>query len=103
MSGKASRDKGARFEREVVNGFKFFGLDARRTAYSGAMDWEKGDIRVTPSYPGAERALSGECKRRASLPVIFNELGEHDFLAVKEDRGQILIVLRFKDFAELLQ
>lgn len=101
--GKKSRDKGANYERELVNGFKFFGLQARRVPLSGALEHEKGDIVVHPTFPGCERPWKGEAKRRAKLPVIFKELGEHDFLAVREDRGETLIVLRLKDFAELLQ
>lgn len=99
--GKASRDKGGRFEREVVNRAKEMHLAARRTALSGALEHEKGDVLITPGF--ASEPLVGECKRRAGLPVIFRELGDHDFLAVREDRGEALVVIRLDTFLELLQ
>lgn len=101
--GKMSRTKGAVYEREVVNYLKGRGLTCRRTALSGALDHEKGDVLVTPGYAPAADPLEGECKRRASLPVIFREIEGHDFLAVREDHGETYIVIRLPLFADLLQ
>lgn len=101
--GKPSRDKGARFERELVNDLKGYGLECRRTALSGALAHEKGDVLVTAGFDG-KTLYRGECKRRAELPAwITGALGENDFAAFREDRGETIIVLRLSSFAGLLQ
>lgn len=101
--GKASRDKGARYERELVNDFKGFGLEARRVPLSGATTYAKNDVEVTANFAG-KPTYSGEAKRRAGLPKFFTEaLDGADFAAFRQDQGETLIVLRLKTFAELLQ
>lgn len=100
--GKMSRDKGANFERETVNLLRKYDLIAYRVPLSGATDFQKGDITVEPIWK-EDGPYVGECKRRKSLPKIFDELGEHDFLTVRADRGESLTVIRTSLFAELLQ
>ena len=98
-----SRDKGANYERELVNAFKDKGLTARRTALSGALAHEKGDVLVTAGFDG-KTVYRGECKRRAALPKFLTEsLGDNDFLALRCDRGETLIVVRLDTLTELLQ
>lgn len=47
--GKASRDKGARFERSLASRFREYGYDARRTArYCG----KSGDAADVQGLPG---------------------------------------------------
>lgn len=100
--GKLSRDKGYRYEAETVNLLKGFHLDAWRVPLSGATSHDKGDIRVKVHF--RDEPLTGECKRRAALPVwISQALGKNDFLAMRADRGETLIVMRGDFFAELLQ
>ena len=101
--GKMSRTKGAKYERELVNEFKARGLDAQRVPLSGATAYAKGDVEVTAGFDG-KTILRGECKRRAALPQWIDQaLGENDFLAMREDRGTTLIVLRLDTFGDLLQ
>jgi len=101
--GKMSRTKGAVYERELVNDFKARGLAAQRVPLSGATAYAKGDVEVTAGYDG-KTIYRGECKRRAALPEwIEKALGENDFVAMREDRGTTLIVLRLDAFADLLQ
>lgn len=101
--GKMSRTKGAVYERELVNDFKARGLFAQRVPLSGATEYAKGDVEVTAGYDGTT-IYRGECKRRAALPEwIEKALGENDFLAMREDRGTTLIVLRLDTFGDLLQ
>ena len=99
--GKMSRDKGAAFERETVNLFRDYHLDSFRVPLSGATDFQKGDVTVNVEF--RTDPLVGECKRRAKLPAIFREIGEHDFLTVREDRGESYTIIPTKFFAELLQ
>lgn len=101
--GKMSRTKGAVYERELVNDFRARGLSAQRVPLSGATEYAKGDVEVTAGYDG-KTIYRGECKRRAALPEwIEKALGENDFLAMREDRGTTLIVLRLDTFGDLLQ
>lgn len=101
--GKLSRDKGAGFERELVNALKGKGLQAQRVPLSGATEYAKNDVEVTAGFDG-KTVYSGECKRRAGLPKFFTEaLDGADFAAFRQDRGETLIVLRLDTFAELLQ
>lgn len=101
--GKLSRDKGARFERELVNDFKDRGLAAQRVPLSGATEYAKGDVEVTANFAG-NQLFRGECKRRAALPKFLTEnLEGNDFLALREDRGKTLIVLPLDTFMDLLQ
>ena len=102
MSGAHSRNKGAGYERELVNALRKFGLKAQRVPLSGATEYAKGDVEVTPGFDPA-LIYRGECKRRASLPVLLKNIEGNDFLALREDRGETLIVLRLPLFMELLQ
>ena len=101
--GKPSRDKGAGYERELVNAFKEHGLEAQRIPLSGATAFAKNDVQVIAGFDG-ETKFSGECKRRKALPKFFTDaLDGADFAAFRQDRGETLIVLRLDTFAELLQ
>jgi Holliday junction resolvase len=100
--GKRNKRRGSDFEREVVNELIEAGLKAQRVPLSGATPFAKGDVEVVAGFDGKTR-FTGECKRRARLPKIFEELGDFDFLALREDRGETLVVIRLKTFAELLQ
>lgn len=102
--GKASRDKGAGYERELVNYFKErHGLKAQRVPLSGATDYAKNDIEIVAGFDG-KTTFSGECKRRKALPKFFTEALEGaDFAAFRQDRGETLIVMRAETFGELLQ
>lgn len=103
MSGAHSRNKGARFEREVVNCLKGQGLKAQRVPLSGATDYAKGDVEIIAGFDGKTKFV-GELKRRKSLPDwIVNALGEHDFMAMRGDHGETLVMVRLKTFGELLQ
>lgn len=101
MSGGLSpKRKGYSFERETVNFMRDGGLACRRVPLSGAGD-EKGDVCVTSSFGKVYR---GELKRRKCLPEwIVNALGTHDFMAMRGDRGECLVMLRLSDFRDLLQ
>ena len=102
MSGAHSRNKGNGYEREIVNRAKQFGLEAQRVPLSGATSYAKGDIEIKVHFQ--ERPWVGECKRRAALPVwIENALGVNDFLAMRADRGETLVVVRLDTFLGLLQ
>jgi hypothetical protein len=67
---------------------------------SGAGE-EKGDIRLKTGWG---QQLKGEAKARGKLADwIVNALGEHDFLILKQDRGETLVMLRLPLFADMAQ
>lgn len=102
-NGRSQRQKGDRYERELVNEFKDRGLSAQRVPLSGATAYAKGDIEIIAGFDGKTKFV-GECKRRKNLPEwIESAIGENDFMAMREDNGDTLIVLRLGTFAELLQ
>ena len=98
---KASRDKGARREREFVNMFRDWGLKAQRVPLSGATEYAKGDIDLY--LQGRDAPLVGEVKARAKPPkMVMDWLGENDFLLVKGDREKPFVVLPIRTFKELV-
>lgn len=104
--GKSQRDKGARFEREIVNALKEAGLDAQRVPLSGMGHESKvngefaGDI-VLPWFGGREKF---EAKKRGDgngFALVYRWLGKHRGLFLGADRKQTLVVLRMEDFLKL--
>jgi hypothetical protein len=97
--GKASRDKGNRFERALVNRLRLVGHDAYRIPLSGAQRGFNGDlvIRSLPDQPKLE------CKSRANgFQKLYQWLVGVKYLALKADREETLITMRYDDFLALL-
>lgn len=98
--GRAPAQKGYRLENSTRLYFKERGLECSRVPLSGAGE-EKGDLRLKTGWG---QNLKGECKSRGELAKwIVNALGEHDFLILKQDRGETLVMLRLPLFADLCQ
>jgi len=67
----------------------------------GGAGIEKGDLCLTTGWG---QKLKGECKSRKQLADwIVNALGDHDFLILKQDRGETLVMLRLPLFGDLCQ
>lgn len=100
MSGKKSRDKGARFERYVVAKLKTMGYEAKRVPLSGAADGFPGDVMVKfPCAVHGHKWLTVECKIGRQVPnFIYEKLETHKALIVKRDRKPPLVVLRLEDW-----
>lgn len=97
MPGKHSRNKGARFEREIVNTLKERGYLAERIPLSGAMGSFKGDVQVKIG----NRTLKFECKSLANgFKFLYSKLGDNDALILRADRQEALIVLKFDQWVE---
>jgi len=99
--GKPSRDKGARFEREIVHTLVDRGIRAERVPLSGAAHGSfGGDIRC--DLPGHKAALL-ECKKRArGFKQIYGWLEENTGLVIGADRLPPLIVLPLGTFLSML-
>ena len=102
MSGKKSRDKGANFEREVVNWHKDRNVEAERVPLSGAAKGNySGDLKIGP-----EQALLAECKRRArAWQDLYDALDQDgsDMLFIRKDRERTLVVLPLETYEAFLE
>ena len=102
MGGKAARDKGANYEREIVNWHRERGVDAERIPLSGAVKGNyKGDLKIGP-----QQALLAECKRRArAYQDLYDALDQagNDMLFVRKDRERTLVVLPLETYESFLE
>ena len=102
MGGKASRGKGANFEREIVNWHKARNVDAERIPLSGAVKGNySGDLKIGP-----EQALLAECKRRArAWQDLYDALDQDgsDMLFIRKDRERTLVVLPLETYEAFLE
>ena len=102
MGDKASRDKGANFEREIVNWHKARNVDAERIPLSGAVKGNySGDLKIGP-----EQALLAECKRRArAWQDLYDALDQDgsDMLFIRKDRERTLVVLPLETYEAFLE
>ncbi len=98
--GKASRDKGARFERMCVHAFQDQGFAAERVPLSGAAGGSfRGDI--TSPLLHVDRVWEGK-SRADGFKQLYGWLGDENYgLLLKADRMPILAVVRLDDFLAL--
>jgi Holliday junction resolvase len=89
--GRASRDKGNRFERHLVRFFQNHGFASERVPLSGAAGGRyRGDLTV----PILGRDLRIEAKHRADgFRELYAWLVGRDVLIVKADRREPLVVV----------
>lgn len=91
MSGRRSKQKGNRTEREFARL-----IGGRRVPLSGAVDGYKGDV--------IGLGMTWECKaRRDGFKQLYTWLEKADALAVKADRRPWLVILPANRFLELVQ
>lgn len=97
-----SRNKGAGFEREIVNLAKEYALKAQRVPLSGATEFAKGDVHITPSFADAPWVF--ELKRRKELPGwLLEALGENAGLILRADHHEAVAIVPLKTLLELMQ
>ena len=89
--GRASRQKGNRAERALVKVLQEAGFAAERVPLSGAA---RGRFRGDLSIPllGVDRRVEVKC-RGNGFRRLYDWLGDHDFLIVKANRLDPLIVI----------
>ncbi len=105
--GKASRDKGARRELQIVHMHEAIGIRSERVPLSGAVQFRntaKTDVDVYPLGSDLPPWVT-EVKARASgegFTTIKKWLGDADALFLIEDRAKPLVMLPWARWAELL-
>jgi Holliday junction resolvase len=100
MSGRFSRSKGLRAERNIVALLQNAGFAAERVPLSGAARGRfGGDISVP--LLGTDRRIEVKC-RANGWPRFYAWLDNADFLVLKADRREPLVVLRMSEAVRLL-
>ena len=93
-----SKQKGNRFEREVVNKAVQSGLTAKRAwgSNGAALGMHEEVDLVIGKEP--EIKIQAKCRRKLASYLIPSE--HVDAVVCKQDRGEVLIILRFEDWLE---
>jgi len=97
--GKASRDKGNRTERAIVALLQGHGFAAERVPLSGAARGRFGGDVSVPLL-GVDRRVEVKC-RADGFAELYKWLADHDFLVVKRDRDEPLVVMRLSEAARI--
>ena len=97
--GRASREKGNRGERAVVRFLQEHGFAAERVPLSGAARGRFGGDVSIPLL-GADRRVEVKC-RGIGFRQLYDWLEGHDFLIVRADRCEPLVVIPLKLAAEI--
>lgn len=93
--GKSPKRKGAAGEREFC---RLTG--AKKIPLSGAAGKYNPDFSGDVIWPGVGK---GEIKRRKNgFNQIYRFLGENDFLAIRQDKKEWLVIMRLEKFTELV-
>lgn len=105
--GRASRQKGDRTERSIVDAHKAIGIHCERYPLSGASRF-RGSAHDLDCYVfGKDEApIVAEVKSRkggAGFVTLENWLGEFDALFLKRDRGEPMVVLPWRIWVRLLE
>lgn len=111
MSGKRSRDKGLRAEREIVKLHEEMGVHAERVPLSGAAGGSFGgdiEIECPEELRGLEhgcRPLRAEVKSRANgegFKTLEGWLGSNDLLFLRRDRQAPIVVMPWETYRRLM-
>jgi hypothetical protein len=96
--GKMQRDKGARVEREIVQRFIDIGLHAEKVPLSGAAGGSfSGDLLVD-----GRRVEVKSRKDGIGFKLLYRWLGDNDWLVLKQDRSEPLVVMTIQALGSLI-
>ena len=91
-----SKQKGNRFEREIVNKITSLGIKAKRAWGSNGAALgmhEEVDVLIGDNFK-----VQAKCRKKIASFLIPTE--HVDAVVCKQDRGETLIILRFEDWLE---
>ena len=87
-------------EREIVRRFRAEGIPALRVPLSGATEHSKGDIEILRDV----LTQIGEVKARKDFPKWMPKfLGDNDFLVLRPDKQEPMVIMEFVQFCWLLR
>jgi len=93
------KEKGSRFEREIVELARQRDMEANRVPLSGSAAGFKGDVHIKK---GRETWVIEAKKRADGFKFLYQHLDGADILVVGADRKKPLAVLDLEDFLDLL-
>ncbi len=93
------KEKGSRFEREIVELARLRDMEANRVPLSGSAAGFKGDVHIKR---GRETWVIEAKKRADGFKFLYQHLEGADILVVGADRKKPLAVLDLGDFLDLL-
>ena len=97
-----SKQKGNRFEREVTNIAKDFGVKSKRAYASNGLSLGHGE-EVDVLLTSKDKDWRVQCKVRKNIANWIKPNPEQvDLQVVKEARGKIYAILPYDDFLELI-
>jgi hypothetical protein len=97
--GKRSREKGNHLERALVAALQDHGFAAERVPLSGAQHGRFGGDLSVPLL-GADRRVEVKCRARG-FQQLYAWLAGNDFLIVKQDRAEPLVVVPLRLAVEI--
>jgi len=99
-----NKRRGSDLEREIVNIFKTRDLVAKRAYESNGeslgLDKEVDVVVTICDVAFSDNKLKIQAKRKKQLPKWLGMTNRVDSVCVKEDRGDIYIMFRLKDFID---
>lgn len=104
--GKASRDKGIRRERQIVELHRALGIHAERVPLSGAQNYQDNGADVDVYAWGRDGPpLVAECKARSSgegWKTLERWLEDYDLLFLIRDRAAPLVTMPWDTYQKLV-
>ena len=92
------KEKGSRFEREIVELARLRDLEAHRVPLSGSAPGFKGDVHIKK---GRENWVIEAKKRADGFKFLYQHLEGADILVVGADRKKPLAVVDLGDFLDM--
>lgn len=100
--GRGRRQKGDRFERELVHKFQEEGFAAERIPLSGAMRGKFGGRDVSVPILGADWSIEAK-HHENGFTSIYEWIDPVDILALRRNHCEPLIILRLDKFVDLIK
>lgn len=95
-----SKQKGDRFEREIVHLLQEHGIAAEKVPLSGAVKGGSFEADINCPVRGVDRKLEAK-RRRDRWKTVYGFLGSNYGLVIRDNNMPALICIRLSDFAEL--
>ena len=97
-----NRDRGNRYERELVNEFKDAGVPAERTW--GSDGRSRGLIAEVDLILETKQGVKyGQAKRKKRIPAYLEPVDGIDIQVIRADRSESLVVMRISDYISLIK
>ena len=99
--GNPNKNKGSRFERQIVNTAIEHGLAAKRAYASNgiSLGYEEDIDGYIENSKNNKITFQAKCRKKIAKWQTF---GNADIVIIKQDRGDIIVMQKLEDWLELL-